>query len=105
MTARTLRSTKSRSQWSQSLAPFQSDDERWTAVVQRDRAADGAFVYSVKTTGVYCRPACPSRLALRKNVQFHASCEAAEAAGFRPCRRCRPAADSLKDQQTLLVAS
>ena len=65
-------------------------DPRWAAVVARDRAADGAFVYSVRTTGVYCRPACAARRANPKNVAFHDSPAAAEAAGFRPCRRCRP---------------
>jgi AraC family transcriptional regulator of adaptative response/methylated-DNA-[protein]-cysteine methyltransferase len=65
-------------------------DPRWAAVASRDAAADGAFVYSVRTTGVYCRPSCPSRVAKPENVRFHANCEAAEQAGFRPCLRCRP---------------
>lgn len=69
---------------------FASDDERWDAVVRRDGGADGSFYYSVRTTGVYCRPSCASRLALRKNVAYHATREAAEAAGFRPCKRCKP---------------
>ncbi|HEX7810871.1 MAG TPA: bifunctional DNA-binding transcriptional regulator/O6-methylguanine-DNA methyltransferase Ada [Burkholderiales bacterium] len=69
---------------------FTSDDERWDAVMRRDRSADGSFYYSVRTTGVYCRPSCASRLALRKNVAFHATREAAEAAGFRACKRCKP---------------
>ncbi len=63
---------------------------RWTAVVGRDARADGQFVYGVKSTGVYCRPSCPSRQPLRKNVEFHNSCAEAEAAGFRACRRCQP---------------
>ena len=65
-------------------------DPRWAAVVARDPKADGEFVYAVKTTGVYCRPSCPSRLAKRENVEFHASRAEAERAGFRPCKRCRP---------------
>jgi AraC family transcriptional regulator of adaptative response/methylated-DNA-[protein]-cysteine methyltransferase len=65
-------------------------DPRWSSVVRRDRGADGSFVYSVRTTGVYCRPSCPSRQALPDNVSFHPDSAAAEAAGFRPCRRCRP---------------
>jgi AraC family transcriptional regulator of adaptative response/methylated-DNA-[protein]-cysteine methyltransferase len=69
---------------------YASDDERWEAVIHRDRGADGSFYYSVRTTGVYCRPSCASRLALRKNVAFHATREGAEAAGFRPCKRCKP---------------
>jgi len=69
---------------------IQTDDPRWTALQTRDPAADGRFVYSVDTTGVYCRPSCAARLALRRNVRFHDSCAAAEQAGFRPCKRCRP---------------
>ncbi|MFO0852524.1 MAG: bifunctional DNA-binding transcriptional regulator/O6-methylguanine-DNA methyltransferase Ada [Gemmataceae bacterium] len=71
-------------------AGFAGDDTRWQAVVRRDRAADGAFVYSVATTGVYCRPSCPSRRANRANVRFHPTGDEAKRAGFRPCRRCRP---------------
>ncbi len=63
---------------------------RWLALRARDATADGLFVYSVRSTGVYCRPSCPSRAARRENVAFHATCAAAEAAGFRPCKRCRP---------------
>lgn len=66
------------------------DDARWDAVQRRDPAADGRFYYSVRTTGVYCRPSCPSRGAKRANVAFHASAAEAEAAGFRPCLRCAP---------------
>ncbi|MBI2687435.1 MAG: bifunctional DNA-binding transcriptional regulator/O6-methylguanine-DNA methyltransferase Ada [Acidobacteria bacterium] len=66
------------------------NDPRWAAVVARDANADGTFFYSVKTTGVYCKPSCAARLARPENVQFHATCQAAEAAGFRPCKRCRP---------------
>lgn len=65
-------------------------DWRWQAIVQRDAAADGAFVYAVLTTGVYCRPSCPSRTAKRENVSFHHSPADAEAAGYRPCKRCAP---------------
>lgn len=66
------------------------DEERWQAVVSRDAGADGRFCYSVSTTGVYCRPSCPSRLARREHVAFHDTPEDAEQAGFRPCKRCRP---------------
>jgi AraC family transcriptional regulator, regulatory protein of adaptative response / methylated-DNA-[protein]-cysteine methyltransferase len=81
-----------------------SDDERWAAVCRRDHAADGAFYYSVRTTGVYCRPSCPSRGALRANVAFHASCAEAEAAGFRPCLRCKPNLPPLAERQAEAVA-
>src|SRR5687767_8509460 len=63
-------------------------DRRWNAVLARDPQA--SFFYSVKTTGVYCRPSCGARIPLRSNVEFHASAAAAEHAGFRPCKRCRP---------------
>ncbi|WP_158815295.1 bifunctional DNA-binding transcriptional regulator/O6-methylguanine-DNA methyltransferase Ada [Methylocapsa sp. S129] len=65
-------------------------DPRWARVVARDRVADGAFYYSVATTGVYCRPSCASRGANPKNVRFHDTAAACEAAGFRPCKRCKP---------------
>ena len=69
---------------------FASDDARWAAVIGRDPAADGLFYYSVRTTGVYCRPSCSARRARRENVRFHPSPAAAEQAGFRACKRCRP---------------
>jgi AraC family transcriptional regulator of adaptative response/methylated-DNA-[protein]-cysteine methyltransferase len=69
---------------------FSSDNERWEAVRRRDRAGIGAFVYGVRTTGVYCRPSCGARLPRPENASFHATCADAEQAGFRPCRRCRP---------------
>lgn len=72
------------------LAPIAGDAACWEAVRRRDRAADGRFVYSVRTTGIYCRPSCPARLARRENVRFHAGPVEAEAAGFRACKRCRP---------------
>ena len=65
-------------------------DPRWAAVVARSTGADGTFWYSVQTTGVYCRPSCASRTPRPENVLFHASCDEAEHAGFRPCQRCKP---------------
>jgi AraC family transcriptional regulator of adaptative response/methylated-DNA-[protein]-cysteine methyltransferase len=65
-------------------------DPRWAAVVARDRAADGRFVYAVSTTGVYCRPSCAARTAKPEHVSFHATPRDAQRAGFRACRRCRP---------------
>lgn len=76
----------------------------WDFVRARNRAYDGKFYYSVATTGVYCRPSCPARLANRKNVAFHASCADAEKAGFRPCRRCKPNEPSLQDRYAAKVA-
>jgi AraC family transcriptional regulator of adaptative response/methylated-DNA-[protein]-cysteine methyltransferase len=80
------------------------DDERWAAVRERRHAADGAFYYSVRSTGVYCRPSCPSRTPRRTNVAFHASPADAEAAGFRACLRCRPAEAPLATRQAAAVA-
>lgn len=73
------------------------EQQYWNAVAHRARAADGAFVYAVTTTGVYCRPSCPSRRPKRENVQFFPLPEAAEQAGFRPCRRCRPEQQAASD--------
>lgn len=80
------------------------NDPRWSAVVARDRRQDGKFFYSVRTTGVYCRPSCGSRLAKPGNVAFHATAAEAEAAGFRPCKRCRPDQKSLAAQHAAIVA-
>ena len=66
------------------------DTSRWDAVVARDRAAAGTFVYAVRSTGVYCRPGCASRRPRRDRVDFFDTPADAERAGFRPCRRCRP---------------
>jgi AraC family transcriptional regulator, regulatory protein of adaptative response / methylated-DNA-[protein]-cysteine methyltransferase len=67
-----------------------NEAQRWDAVLQRDRRADGAFVFAVETTGVYCRPSCASRHPLRKNVRFFETGAAAQKKGFRACLRCRP---------------
>src|SRR5258706_303407 len=72
------------------LETDRQSDKRWEAVASRAPSADGTFYYAVRTTGVYCRPSCASRLPRRENVSFHASCAAAEAAGFRACKGCRP---------------
>jgi len=84
---------------------FATDDERWQAVQRRDRAADDIFYYSVETTGIYCRPSCASRQAKREHVRFHASPPAAERAGFRPCKRCRPNEAPLAQRQAAIVAA
>ena len=65
-------------------------DKRWERVVARDAAADGTFVYAVRTTGVYCRPSCGARLARPENVEFYSTTESARRAGFRACKRCKP---------------
>ena len=76
----------------------------WQAVQSRDRASDGAFVYAVRSTGIYCRPSCPSRKPGREQVIFFPLPEAAEQRGFRACQRCRPRAVNLRDPRTESVA-
>ena len=78
-------------------------ERRWRIVLARDRRYDGAFVYAVQSTGIYCRPSCPSRRPRREHVTFFPVPEAAEAAGFRPCRRCQPSAASPPDPGVPLV--
>jgi AraC family transcriptional regulator of adaptative response/methylated-DNA-[protein]-cysteine methyltransferase len=77
------------------------EDPRWKAVVARDRARDGEFVFAVASTGVYCRPSCPARRPRRENVTFYSHPEQAEKAGFRACLRCRPRAISANPQANL----
>ncbi len=67
-----------------------TDRDRWAAVLARDPAFDGAFVFAVATTGIYCRPSCPARRPRRENAAFFAGPAEAERAGYRPCRRCAP---------------
>jgi AraC family transcriptional regulator of adaptative response/methylated-DNA-[protein]-cysteine methyltransferase len=87
------------------MRPEIRDPEKcWQAVTTRERAADGSFYYAVRTTGVYCRPSCASRLPRRENVSFHATPADAEAAGFRACKRCRPTERSPVEAQLAAVA-
>ena len=79
-------------------------DPRWAAVLARDPSADGRFVYSVATTGVYCRPSCAARRARPEHVAFHATTADAERAGFRPCLRCRPDRPPRVEQHAATVA-
>ncbi len=79
-------------------------DPRWASIVARDAGADGRFYYSVRTTGVYCRPSCGARRARPENVAFHATIEDAERAGFRPCKRCKPNQPSLHEDHAARVA-
>ena len=81
-----------------------ADDPRWARIIARDKHADGLFWYSVLTTGVYCRPSCPSRTANPKNVRLHATLADARASGFRPCKRCNPDGQSADDIAADLVA-
>jgi len=79
-------------------------DPRWAQVVARDKEADGKFWYSVATTGIYCRPSCPSRGANPKNVGLHATLADAKATGFRACKRCKPDGLSLDAENAALIA-
>src|SRR5437899_369216 len=81
------------------------NDGRWASIVARDPKADGAFYYSVTTTGVYCRPSCAARLPKPENVRFHATCHDAEEAGFRPCKRCQPNEASAAERHAAKIAA
>ena len=85
------------------MAERTRSDPRWASVVARDRGADGTFFYSVRTTGVYCRPSCGARTPKPANVTFHASADDAERAGFRPCKRCRPDRLSPAAEQAAMI--
>lgn len=76
---------------------------RWRALAERDAEADGAFVFAVRSTGVYCRPSCPSRRAKPENIRFFDLPREAEAAGFRPCKRCRPNELSLRQTRAFAI--
>lgn len=85
-------------------SPPRTDDARYEAIRERDPAADSAFVYAVSTTGIFCRPTCGARLALRRHVRFFADPASAQAAGFRACKRCRPTEAAADEREAALVA-
>jgi AraC family transcriptional regulator of adaptative response/methylated-DNA-[protein]-cysteine methyltransferase len=89
---------------SQAVGSALSEEACWEALMERDPAAQGSFVYGVLTTGVFCRPACPSRRPRRDNVRFYATPEDARRAGFRACRRCRPGEAGVEAQHAAAVA-
>ena len=82
-----------------------ANEKRWQSVQMRDRGADGAFVYAVRSTGIYCRPSCASRKPRREQVEFFSLPAAAEQRGFRACLRCRPRLARLRDPRTAAVAN
>ena len=88
----------------QARADATTGDPRWAQVQARDAGADGQFFYSVRSTGVYCRPSCGARPARPENVAFHATAADAAAAGFRPCKRCKPDQPPLAEQHAGLIA-
>src|SRR5258706_382525 len=85
-----------------SIMPPPSNETRWEAVIARDAASDGKFVFAVSSTGIYCRPSCPSRRPKREHVSFFPLPEAAEQSGFRACLRCHPK-DAATDPQVEIV--
>jgi AraC family transcriptional regulator of adaptative response/methylated-DNA-[protein]-cysteine methyltransferase len=87
-----------------SSAPQNSPRAKWAAVLARDKNADGRFVYAVRSTGIYCKPSCPSRKPLRENASFFALPAAAEQKGFRACQRCQPRSVRPRDPRTQAVA-
>ena len=84
-------------------ADLMTDDDRWAAVLRRDRALDGHFVTGVLTTGIYCRPSCAARHPHRDNVRFFADGAGARETGLRPCKRCLPD-DVARDEGAVLAA-
>jgi AraC family transcriptional regulator, regulatory protein of adaptative response / methylated-DNA-[protein]-cysteine methyltransferase len=90
-------------QMSPTTSPTLTDEERWQAVVARDRSAEGRFVLAVHTTGIFCRPGCPARTPKRDNVSFFDTPAGAIRAGYRPCKRCKPTGESITDHQRHVV--
>ncbi len=88
---------------SAALFPTLSDNRRWQLVLARDARYDGTFVYAVRSTGIYCRPSCPSRRPKRDHVSFFPTAKQAERAGFRVCRRCGAKSGRDESQQAELV--
>jgi AraC family transcriptional regulator of adaptative response/methylated-DNA-[protein]-cysteine methyltransferase len=83
--------------------PLADKEPRWQALLSRDAGQDGRFFFAVKTTGIYCRPTCPSRRPNRANVLFFETPAQAEQAGYRPCKRCHPNGESIDARQTRAV--
>lgn len=80
---------------------YRTSAERWRAVINRDPGANGKFLYTVKSTNIYCRPTCPARTARRANVDYVTTAAEAERLGFRPCKRCKPEIDNFEDTQAI----
>ena len=86
-------------------APIIDEQTCWQAVLERDRRSDGKFVYAVRSTGIFCRPSCPSRKPRREQVSFYPDPATAQQQGYRPCKRCRPQEESGEDPDSKLVGS
>lgn len=85
------------------LTPAPLSDEQWQAVADNDVSYDGQFYYAVKTTGIFCRPSCKSRLPNRDNVGMFLTAEQAFAARYRPCKRCKPTGQRLPDEEWIAL--
>lgn len=81
------------------ILPAPVSDEQWQAVVDNNASYDGQFFYAVKTTGIFCRPSCKSRVPKRENIGFFKNADQALAANFRPCKRCKPTGQRLPDEE------
>ncbi len=81
-----------------SHSPYNTDDRRWNAIVAREQAADECFYYAVKTTGIFCRPSCSSKVPNRINVEYFISSQEAKTSGYLPCKKCRPTGTTVKDE-------
>src|SRR5262245_32026293 len=101
---RSKRRRRARPSQSSSVTSDASRDPRWLSVLARDPAADGQFVYAVKTTGVYCRPSSGSRIPKPENVEFFASARDAEAAGYRPTKRAAGDRTKVAEHHAAIVA-
>src|SRR5262245_11459408 len=95
--------SRSMLQLSTIMPAIMNNPELWSAVLSRDPSRDGSFVFAVRSTGIYCRPSCPARRPRREQVSFFRLPEAAEQAGFRPCRRCHPRGARTSDPQVELI--
>jgi len=80
-------------------------DEKWRAIISNDASYDGQFFYAVKTTGIFCRPSCKSKVPNRENVCTFQNAEQALAAKFRPCKRCKPTGLRLPDQEWVAIVT
>ncbi|MCO4850600.1 bifunctional transcriptional activator/DNA repair enzyme AdaA [Bacillus vallismortis] len=87
------------------ILPSPVSDEQWQAIVHNDASYDGQFFYAVKTTGVFCRPSCKSRIPKRENIGFFENANQAQAAHFRPCKRCKPTGKRLPDEEWIAFIS
>src|SRR6185436_6796228 len=99
-----IEATQLSKQGSRESTALHADDETfWRAVLNRDKRFDGSVFFGVRSTGIYCRPSCPARRPRREQVVFFRIPEAAESAGFRSCKRCRPRNASITDPQVSMV--